>query len=450
MGVATRRVFAVALESIRGTLVAPTASSDAVPSIREAKGTATPVRVERPTIRLSLTDVPDIYPGVSRVEFNVLAEIGGIPPNAGGAAQNYQTPIWGDIMRACGFEELSNGTGRSPLVYRGISGLTGGTAGSPIRHGEIATVDYATNPDITNTTVIGDFFPEDDLLVLDEGAAPQTPGTGTITITGATSGRATTGTVVRDTSKIVAFRLRSDVPLTTTGAGMETLSADLFEDGKRLRAKGMMGNVEFIGDHGDVVKARFTLTGIYDSMADVAVPTNANESHYIPPTFIGKDIRLATIEASPKFYGRDSFTPYLNGAINRMSVNTGNDVQLRENSFETTGFTFAQIVDRSPTGSMNPDEIASSVFDFVNYLRTGQSIRLKAFLGTFGTGETLAGDGNTIDIIAPGIVFTGLSDEERENVHSWGLNFDVTGGDYDPSAAGEAPGNDNELTVLYR
>ena len=30
------------------------------------------------------------------------------------------------------------------------------------------------------------------------------------------------------------------------------------------------------------------------------------------------------------------------------------------------------------------------------------------------------------------------------------MGFDVTGGDYDPTAAGEAPGNDNELTVLYR
>ncbi|MEK9736612.1 MAG: hypothetical protein VW239_04750, partial [Candidatus Nanopelagicales bacterium] len=100
MGVATRRVFTAALESARGTFnTGMSAAADAIPSIREAKANSTPVRVERPTLRLSLTDVPDIYPGVSSVEFNVLAEIGGIPPNDA-ATTNMQSPIWTDLFRA--------------------------------------------------------------------------------------------------------------------------------------------------------------------------------------------------------------------------------------------------------------------------------------------------------------------------------------------------------------
>lgn len=450
MGSSQRRIAAVALEAPRGTFnTGMNAFNSGLPTIHELKVTPTPIRVDRPTLRLSLTDVADIYSGQATVEVNILAELGGIPPNSGAAAQIYEAPVWADLMRGCGFEELSNSTGKNPKIYRGITGLTGGTAGSPLRHGETVSVTYATSGGPIAGTVVGDFFAEDDLLCIDETSG--TAGSGAITVTGATSVRATTGTVVRDTTVPVAFRLRSDIN------AMESVSIEAYLDGKRWRVKGCMGNVEFIMNHGDVFQGRFTMRGVYNAYGDVALPTNANEIHYIPPVFLGREVRIYEIGASPKGYGRDSGnfannpgTPSVVGALNRISINTGNEVILRENSLDPAGVSFAIITDRSPSGSFNPDEVLNTDFDFVSKFVSGTPMRFKTMMGPIGSGETLAGDGNTIDIIAPGIVTSSMGDADRDNIQTWDLGFDLTGGDYDPSASGEAPGNDNELTLIYR
>lgn len=448
MGSSQRRIVAVQMESTRGTFNGGmTAANSGVPTIRELKVTPTPIRVDRPTLRLSLTDVADIYSGQASAEISFLAEIGGVPPNTG-ISGPFAAPIWARFMRASGFEEVSTLTSRSPFIYSAITGLSGGTAGSPLRHGEVVAINAVTTPGAG--TVVGDFFPEDDILCIDETTAPVGAFT---TITGATSGRVTTGTEVRNSGvattgfQPIAFRLRSVL------SAFETVSAEAYLDGKRWRVKGCMGNVEFLMVHGDVLQARITLRGMVSDYTDQTIPTNANETHYIPPVFLGRDVRLYEIAASPKGYGRDTGgfannpgTPNTVGALNRININTGNEVILRENSLDPSGVSFAIITDRSPSGSFNPDEVLNTDFDFVSKFTSGAPMRLKTFIGTVGA----AGDGNTIDIFAPGVVSSSMADAERDNIHSWDLGFDLTGGDYDPSAAGEAPGNDNELTVIYR
>lgn len=450
MGSVQRRIVAVAKETTRGTFVASmNAFNSGLPTIRSAKVTPRPIRIDRQTLRLSLTDVADIYSGQSAVEIVFIAEIGGIPQNTGANPQTYQSPIWSDLLRACGFEEVSNSTGKNPKIYTGFNaiGLTGGTAGSPIRHGETVAVDYATSGDF-NATAVGDFYAEDDLMCLDEPVG-QVAGTGAITLVGATSGRSSSGTIVRDTSVVVAFRLRSDID------NMEAASIEVYVDGKRWQVKGCMGNAEFRFIHGDVLHAEFNMQGVLRSpattgYADVAIPTNANENHYIPPVFLGRDVRIHTISASPQLYGKRSLTGQQIGSFNRMNLRTGNDVILRENSLDPSGVSNAQIIDRAPSGSINPDEVLNTQFNFVDQFVSGRPMRLKAFIGDTGTGATLAGNGNTLDFICPGIVSSSMNDADRDKIHAWDLEFDMTGGDYDPSASGEAPGNDNEFTIIYR
>lgn len=440
-----RRVLAVAPETTRGTfLTSMDPTNDAVPLVREATFTVEPIRVDRPVLRLSLTDYPDIYPGVASVSIDTLIEISGVPPNTG-TTTALASPIWTDLMRSCGFEEVSTATGKTPRMYTGFTTFTN-TDGAPMRHGESVTVDYATPPDITGV-VLGDTFFDDDAICIEEIVT--SPGTGTITITTAAAGsnRSTTGvSVARDVSVVVGLRLRSNVNQ------METISSELYIDGKRLRVKGCASNIELQLDHGDSLKARFTIQGVREAYADVALPATPNEQHYIPPTFLGKDVRFRTIEseATRKTYGRDGTISPSSAALNTLRFSTGNNVVLRQNSLDTNGVTFALITDREGTGSFNPDEVLESEFSFMEQFRQGKPIRFKGFIGANPAASPNAGDGNSIDIIAPGCVLSQLGDAERDLVNSWDGQFALTGGDYDTSASGELPGNDSELTIIYR
>ncbi len=433
-----RRVATVAVETTRGTFLAPTASVDGIPTIREATFTPNPISVERPTLRQSMTPYADTYPGVATCEVRLIVEMGGLPANP---KTDYDMPVWADLLRGCGFEEVSNANGGlKPRLLQNVSGLTGGTAGTPLRHGETVTGNGGT---IAGTgVVIGDFFHEDDVLCVQETTAPT--GTALTTWTGGTSSRVATGT--RGANSVGAFRLNSDVNGVTSPASTQTLSGELYLDGKRLRYKGGMGNAEFLFDHGDMLRMQVTISAVINAYGDVAMPSNANELHKVAPTFLGKEVRVYEIASSPKLYGKDAAT--IVGAINTMRLNTGNNVVLRPNSFDPSGVSHALITARKPTGSFNPDEVLVSEYDWVGKFIAGTPMRLKAMMGSAGTVTTQ--DGNTVDFMCPGIVVSSLGDGDRDAVHTWDGQFKITGGDYDTSAAGEAPGNDNEFTIIYR
>ena len=467
IALAKRRVVTVAPEASagvnsRGIFQAPTASIDALPLVRDAKFTITPESVDRPVLRQSLTKYPNIYPGVATVQIEVLMELHGLPQNLEGGANvlAYSSPIWSDLIRACAFEEVSTqgspatiggaAQSKEPRMYTGFTTFDTGEV-LPMRHGETILADYGTAPDIgpTNTFVVGDTYFDDDTVCIEE-ASGSTPGTGTLTLKAQTSGADTGTACVRDTSKIVAFRQKSNVNI------METVSMEIYLDGKRLQAKGLMGTFEIQMDHGDAIKARFVMQGVFHAYGDVAMPTNANEQHNVPPSFLGRDMRLRYHDGTAtRTYGKDNAASINKGALNTIRIGPGNNVILRKNSLDSAGILHALITERQGVGSFNPDEILSGSpdnFDFITRFVAGKSFRMRAFIGSKQGDASTAfpTDGNSIDIIAPGLVFDGMADQERDGVNIWDASFKLTGGDYDSSAAGELPGNDNELTILYR
>ena len=58
-----RRIVLAKNEAVRGTAGTLAGNVDAVPLLREATFTIKPEVVDRPTLRGSLTQYPDIYPG---------------------------------------------------------------------------------------------------------------------------------------------------------------------------------------------------------------------------------------------------------------------------------------------------------------------------------------------------------------------------------------------------
>lgn len=133
-----RRVAVARTEGTRGTAEAVTAAADGIPMIRDATFEITPVEVERPTLRLSLTNYPDIYPGKATVTIRILCEVSGRDSGFPAAP-----PPFLRLMNACGYKFWA--TGDNVFAYK-VSALT--TNNGPLRQGNLSPAP----PSATRTT----------------------------------------------------------------------------------------------------------------------------------------------------------------------------------------------------------------------------------------------------------------------------------------------------------
>lgn len=433
-----RRIVVAKNEATRGTAEVVSASADGVPMIRDATFEIKPIEVERPTLRLSLTDYPDIYPGKATVTIRVLAEMCGRDSGFPAAS-----PILTRMLRACGYKFW--GTSANVFAYK-VSALT--TNNGPLRHGE-ALAGTALND--SDNVCIGDAFSHDGGILttvyVSEGSTAIGDAAGTIT-----SARGSSETVftinARSTAKCHAFSPLSDVNT------QETATVGIFLDGKAVSGLGMMGNVEFQFNHGDAVLAQFEMQGVLSSYVDVAMPTDGNEGHKVPPTFLGSRLTLAqpiNAPADTERYGTGGTSGFTNkGALSQVRMSSGNNVVLPTNSIDANGISYALITSRKPAGSFNPTEVTNAEFHFITRFVAGTPARLKIGVGATSHTDPSTQDGNTFEFLAPGLVFSGMADTDRDGINVFDASFEMTGGDYDSTATGESPGQDNEFVIVHR
>lgn len=429
----------------QGVFIAP-AAGDAIPMIRSCKITPTSIRVDRPTLRLSLSDIADIAPGKATVDIEFEFELTANNLYAAGAGvTSAMRPIVTRVLQGVGFLFQ----GETALMYAYPLTSIAGTA--PMRHRELLT---GTTTPGSNNFLFGDTYGDDGMMFVDHGA-PALAGSPFIS---PVTGSNTTAVVgARNVTEIFGWELHSAQP-DGAGNGHRTVSMAVWKDGKLLQAKGCMGNVEFLFNHGDAIICRSTMRGVVVGYTDAALPTSPNEGHKYPPTFLGSRLTLRQTVNAPtnaNKYGSDGGgSGVITGALNRMTLNTGNEVTLRENSMDPNGINYATITDRSPGGSFNPDEVLNTGFDFVSRFISGTPLRLRCAVSGPGATTPVFNDPatnnqNTFAFIASGIVFDGQADGERDNVHVIDSTFKITGGDYDTGAATELPGNDNELVIVH-
>ena len=433
-----RRIITAKIEATRGTAEVPVASSDAIPMIRDATFEITPVEVERPTLRLSLTDYPDIYPGKALVRARILAEVAG--RDSGFPASE---PNWTRLLRACGMRFADQAS--NVFAYK-VTALT--TNNGALRHGEVVSGTALAG---TGNTMLGDNFAQEGAqfttVFVAEGA---TPGTGAGTITSQRGSSETVMTVTtRSTNKCLAWIPQSDVN------SQSTVSIGLYLDGKLCALKGAMGNVEYQFNHGDACLAQFDMQGVLVSYSDQAMPTNAFEGHKVPPTFLGSRLTLSSpinLPGNSDRYGTGGTAGFgTKGSLNQVRLSSGNNVVLQPNSLDPDGVSFALVTSRKPAGSFNPTEVLSaSEFDFISRFVAGSPARMKLLLGATDHTNPNSADQNTFEFMAPGIVFSGMTDADRDGINIWDASFELSGGDYDSTALGEAPGNDNEFILVHR
>ncbi len=192
MGIAlySRRIVAAKVEAggsqgTQGTHTPPAASSDAIPLVRSASVGIQPFRVDRPTLRLSLTDLPDIYPGKATVEINFSFELHANSAYVAGASGSVTSSMRSHsfrVLQGCGMRHQAEAQN---LYAYDLTGVT--TDNGPLRHGEIVTGTGVTAGNAWR--VHGDTFADDGALIVDQGAGGPLSGG---SLTGADSGTVVT------------------------------------------------------------------------------------------------------------------------------------------------------------------------------------------------------------------------------------------------------------------
>lgn len=196
--------------------------------------------------------------------------------------------------------------------------------------------------------------------------------------------------------------------------GVKTLTIGFFEDGLYKQLRGCMGNPVFMFRTGHPVKVEFHYTGIWDAPTDVPnlTPTYPTVQ---PLKFVSAGL------------GIGSWAP----KIAELTIDGGNEVHLREDPNDASGYISAMISGRHIHGKLNPE--ASKVADQDSY---GQWLSLAQQALAIALGTT----GNGVAFAAPKLQFHKISEGDRNKIQIDEIEFQLNRS----SSAG-----DDELSVTF-
>jgi hypothetical protein len=211
-------------------------------------------------------------------------------------------------------------------------------------------------------------------------------------------------------------------PPLATGTSAKTITIGLYEDGRFKRLRGCMGTFRLVFPAGGPVAVEFTFQGIWDEPTDVALlaPTYPTTK---PPRFRSAGFTLTPsggVAQSPK--------------IRELSFDIGNEVTVREDPGDASGYCSAVVAGRRITGRFDAE--ARKILDDNPWYRWTAGTEAALAL-TLGAGSA---DGNTILVAAPKLQITNLVAGERG-----GLELDECEFQLNRSASG----GDDELSITF-
>jgi len=407
----TQAAFKV--ETTPGTAIAlgPTNVVKAVGQIQ--LGGVNPLLFEDETINATIGELPQFASGVASWDMPTISiALAGHGDST--SSQLVKLP-YGHLIEACGFEALDEDSGVNDVLECTIGAITNG----PFRHGETVTAGTGETGVVIGDTWDGTttIFLEDTGLDIDS----------TDTITGATSGATATISAIA-TLRPHAYRLLSDpdAPVTLTGG--------IYHDGKLIRAQGCRGNMVLRVDHANRAFLDFSFKGVGVVSAsslniDSALLPGVTIHDRTAPASLGLGLQLnnGSLTLSPTF--------------NRLQLDIGNQVELQEDTNDSDGWDVARITNRSPRLTVNPREVLTATYPFIDNMLNGVTARSRFTIGTTA--------GNRFTFILPFLSTDSLDGADRQGVREWDGTFRATKGTY--TLSGEtAFGVNNEIIMLVR
>lgn len=206
----------------------------------------------------------------------------------------------------------------------------------------------------------------------------------------------------------------SAAPLTTTGTGVNhTVTIAAYEDGVKKFLVGAMGNVVFRFVSGKPIVCEFTFTGKWAPPVDAAIlaptlPTN------LPVIFADATITIGGVAP---------------GLVNNLVIDLGNEVVLRPDATDATGFHSAAITGRDTKGSWDPESRLVATENVYGLWLAGTE---QAFSCAIETGT------DDITFAMPQVQRTGIKPGERNGHEVDQIEFDAN-----------AVTGDDELTINF-
>lgn len=173
----------------------------------------------------------------------------------------------------------------------------------------------------------------------------------------------------------------------------------LYDDGKIYKMWGARGKFTIDFVDGEPAVIHFEFTGADWSEADGNLLAGVSYNTTLPPAFIGAQLTIDAYSA----------------IIEKLTLDSGNNVTLRPDANASSGHKSAVITSRRPTITLDPENVLVATHDFLGKWRSGTQMALSTTLGSAA--------GNTIAVTMPKIQYqeAGLGDRSGISI------FELTG-----------------------
>lgn len=186
---------------------------------------------------------------------------------------------------------------------------------------------------------------------------------------------------------------------------------------KRKRLLGARGTVSFTAVKGQPVLANFVFTGKYVEPDDIAAFFAVPSIGPLPLSFLDAAISLLGVGTHK---------------LQNLELDMANEVVMRNDANDPTGNSEAIITGRKPTGSADPEQVATSVDNFFADWTDEVLAALSYVLG--------ATAGNIVTVTAPNVQITNVAEGDRDQIRIETLDL---------ALMGSAAAGDDELTLVF-
>ncbi len=197
---------------------------------------------------------------------------------------------------------------------------------------------------------------------------------------------------------------------------MKTVTIAFFEDGLKKVLAGAMGNARIIFKVGEPVMVEFTFQGKYSSYSDVSMlsPSYPAEKPFI---FMGASVNV----------GGDELI------FDNMEFNLQNSITLRPDPSDAGGIIAAQIVDREPVITFDPELVSQSTHDFWGKLISENTMTFNLVMNS--------SDNVQCTLNFPAVRYTASNPGDRDGISTMESTLEV--------CASTTSANDDEFSLRF-
>ncbi len=189
----------------------------------------------------------------------------------------------------------------------------------------------------------------------------------------------------------------TSVTYAPASSSISSMTLAVYQDGVIKKIWGARGNVSLKLEDGAPGWLHFEFTGADFSVADGSMLSSVTYESTKPPAFLSATFTI------------DSYA----ALIGVLEINMNNEVNLRKDVNTESGYKSAVITGRRPTMTIDPEQVATTSYNFYSKLRSGSEGNLTL---------TLSGSaGNICTITAPKVQYINISDDVRDGIRSLGI-----------------------------